>query len=203
MYDHLPGEVAVFDYHEICDQLVEQGLQTSPSEIHGCLCGALGAGAPGQPEVGLAALARELDLNLHGELAERAMQLYQVSAAALEDEEFDFHPLLPEDDTDIAERVAALGSWCRGFLAGFAHVAGNKGRPPAAAPEDTDEILKDFAAIAQAGLDEEAEGDEEEMEASFAELVEYLRFAALNVYMDRRAEERGGNYSPGQGQPIH
>ena len=196
MYDHLRGEVAVFDYDEICDQLLEQGLQSSPAVIHGCLCGVLGAGAASEPEVGLDALAQALDLVLHGELAEQAMQLYQVTAAALEDEEFDFHPLLPDDDNDIAERVTALGQWCQGFLAGFAQAAIH---PDSAAPlpQDSSEILNDFAAIAQVGLDEEEDEDEDEVEARLAELVEYLRVAALNVYMDSRADQKGGDYLPG------
>ena len=46
-------------------------------------------------------------------------------------------------------------------------------------------VLKDFAAIAQAAV-EEGEDDEEGLEESYMELVEYLRFAALNVYLDTR-----------------
>ena len=63
--------------------------------------------------------------------------------------------------------------------------------------EDSGEILKDFAAIAQAGVDDE--DSEEELEESYMELVEYLRFAALNVYMDNAMSADTGELHP----PVH
>ena len=45
-------------------------------------------------------------------------------------------------------------------------------------------MISDFAAIAQASAEQEAD---EDLEESYMELVEYLRFAALNVYLDSRA----------------
>ena len=102
-------------------------------------------------EAGLALLQQALELTLHGELAGQLLQLYRVSAAALEDEEFEFHPLLPDDDVEIAIRTAELGHWCSGFLAGFAQVNQRQTGP------DSSEILKDFAAIAEASVDEDAD----------------------------------------------
>jgi uncharacterized protein YgfB (UPF0149 family) len=131
------------------------------------------------------------------------MQLYTVTAGALEDDEFDFHPLLPDDDDAIGERTTALADWTRGFLAGFAHMTAGMGKTPVAMSEDSSEILKDFANIAQAGADESEDGDEEEAEGSYMELVEYLRFATLNVYMDTRCRMQEQELSPEEGRPIH
>ena len=180
MFDHRDRGADVFDFDELANHLVEQGLDESPSELHGCLCGLLAAGAAPQPELGLAALGRALDLELHGELAGQAMQLYQVSAAALEDEAFDFHPLLPGDEVDLEARTAALAAWCRGFLAGFAQA--KQGEVGA----DASEVLTDIAAIAEADVD--ADAGDDDLEASYIEIVEYLRFAVLNAYMDHRAD---------------
>ena len=47
---------------------------------------------------------------------------------------------------------------------------------------DSAEALRDFAVIAQASLDDES--TDEELENSYAEIVEYVRIAALNVFMD-------------------
>lgn len=182
MFDDINESIAVFDFDELADHLLEQGLDTSPSSLHGCLTGLLAGGAPTEAEAGLALLGQALDLNLHGELAGQVLQLYMVTGAALEDEEFDFHPLLPDDEVDIASRTMELGHWCRGFLAGFAQVNQSQ------VGQDSSEILKDFAAIADAGVDEE--DDEEESEGSYTEIVEYIRFAALNTYMDSRTEAR-------------
>ncbi len=180
MFDDGDESLGVFDFDELADHLVEQGLETSPAELHGTLCGLLAAGAPAEPEAGLALLQQALDLSLHGELAGQLLQLHRVSAAALEDEAFEFHPLLPDDDTEIAVRTVALGRWCSGFLTGFAQV---KQRQPGG---DSGEILTDFAAIAEAGVDDEA--DEEESESAYTELVEYVRFGCLNIYLDTRSE---------------
>lgn len=203
MYNGMEGEVTIFDFDEVSDHLLEQGLQNSPSELHGCLCGLLAAGAAGQPEVGLDGLGQVLNIAVHGELADQILQLYAVSAAALEDEEFDFHPLLPDDEQGLAERTSALAQWSSGFLAGFAHESARVDRLRSTLSADSGEILKDFAAIAQADVDEDADEDEEASESSYMELVEYIRFAALNVYMDSRSGEVSGDLPDDQGQPLH
>lgn len=186
MFDDIAGALQVFDFEEFANHLLEQGLQCSPSEIHGGLCGLLSAGAALEPELGLAALCQFLEVDLYGELAEQTMQLYTVSAQALLDEEFQFHPLLPEDDADIAERTAAVALWCKGYLSGFAHHTAQADHPSQSdLSADSKEILVDIAAIAEADNDDEA--TEEESEDSYFEIVEYLRFAVLNVFMDTLA----------------
>lgn len=184
MLDHPGEEVEVFDFEELANHLLEQGHDTSPSTLHGCLCGLLAAGAPYQAEAGLSLLSQALDMSIHGELAGQLMQLYQVSAAALVDEEFDFHPLLPDDEVDIVTRTAALAAWASGFLSGFSQVNRTQ------VGQDSSEILKDFAAIAVASVDEDE--DEDEAEGSYLEVCEYLRFASLNVFMDSRANLENG-----------
>lgn len=195
------GDLQVFDFDEVANQLLEQGVQSSPSQLHGCLCGVLAAGAAPEAEVGMAALNQALELDLHGELADQIMQLYTVTAASLSDDEFDFHPLLPDDSTDIALRTEAMAQWCRGFLAGYAQVSAGAGGQRAALARDSGEILTDFAVIAEAGVDEDSE--EEESESSYAELVEFIRFAALNAYMDAVAGLEGEQSTRPQGRPLH
>ena len=123
MHDIFDGEQGVFDFDEIANHMLEQGVDSSPSAVHGCLCGLLAAGAKNEAEVCLDALSAALDLNVHGELADQVMQLYRITAAALQDDEFDFHPLLPDDEVEIVARTGELVAWCKGFLAGFAHVS--------------------------------------------------------------------------------
>jgi uncharacterized protein len=191
MFDQRPEEVVPIDFDEFADHLVEQGLEVSPAEIHGCICGLLAAGGRAEAEWGLSRVCQSLDITMTGDLAGLSLRLYSVSAAALEDEEFDFYPLLPEDEVEIASRIEAMASWCSGFLVGYA--GASSGSVPKVG--DSAEILADFAAIAEAQMDEEA--TDEESEESYAELVEYLRFAALNVYLDSRAnsDDRGPDSS--------
>jgi hypothetical protein len=153
--------------------------------MHGCLSGLLSAGAPQEPEYGLDALVQALNLDFHGELAVRIMQLYTVTASALQDEEFSFHPLLPDDEDEIVSRTAALASWCEGFLAGFAYRLAGEETPAGSLSEEAAEVLRDIAAMAQAeaGSDE----NEDDAEDSFSELVEYLRVAVVNIFLDSSA----------------
>ncbi|MEH6584473.1 MAG: UPF0149 family protein [Halioglobus sp.] len=203
MYDDASGDPGIFDFDELANHLLEQGLQSSPSDIHGCLCGLLAAGAAVEPELALAALVEVMDLELRGELAEQVMQLYTISAAALEDEEFDFHPLMPDDESDLEVRTASLAGWCKGFMAGYALVtAGASSESENTVSKDSAEILKDFTVIAQAERGDE-DVEEDEAEENLYELVEYLRFATLNVYMDSRVNGANGEDEGGSRRPLH
>jgi len=179
MWNGTDNPVEVIDFDDLGNHLLDQGLEISPARLHGCVCGLLAAGASGEAEAGLALLGQALDSNFHGELAAQAMQLYTATAAALQDEEFDFYPLLPDDELEIESRTRELAHWCRGFLTGFAQV--NQRQPR----QDSSEILGDLSAIAEATVDGEA--DEEESEGSYFEIVEYVRFAALNIFIDSRS----------------
>lgn len=182
MYDDKLDKTEVFDFDEFANHLLEQGLQSSPSEIHGCLTGLLASGAPVEAESALVALADVLDLNVHGELASQAMELYNVTASSLVDEEFDFHALLPDDEADIEDRTNSLAAWCSGFLGGLAQGRASLTDSDSKLTRQSREILKDIEAFSQAGLDEEV--SEEESEESYFEISEYLRVAVLNIHMD-------------------
>jgi len=176
------GEVSQFDFEELANQLLEQGLAASPADLHGCVTGLLAAGAEPDAESGLAGLNQALHLDLHGELAEQVMALYLATGRALQDDDFDFYPLLLDDDADLASRTAALAGWCRSFLSGYAQASATAGVQPATLPEDSSEGLSDLAAIAEADTDHVEE--DEESERAYTELTEYIRFAALNIYAD-------------------
>jgi uncharacterized protein YgfB (UPF0149 family) len=195
MFDERTGEPGVFDFDEIADHLLDQGQQTSPADLHGCLSGLLASGNTGSAEAALDSTCSALDVTLHGELAEIIQNLYTVTAAALLDETFDFHPLLPDDDTELEVRTQALADWSRGFLAGYAQGKVTTGTTGSAIAVDSAEALKDLAVIAQAGIDEDA--TEEESEQSYAEILEYLRVAALNVFLD----SQGAREDAARGKP--
>jgi uncharacterized protein YgfB (UPF0149 family) len=184
------------DVEALANLLWDQGIQISPAEIHGCLSGLLAGNTAPDAESALAALAALVDADIYGEMAAIIMDLYRLAADQLCDEDFDFYPLLPDDDDDISTRTNALAGWCKGFLSGFAHRAGDTASVLA---EDSSEVLRDFAAIAEAVVEGEASDgadDDEGLEESYAELVEYVRIAALNVYLDSRAEPRSGEEPP-------
>lgn len=181
------------DFDDFANQLLEQGAEQSPSHIHGGMCGVLCGGASpaghaADAEYCLAAAAQALQMDIHGELAVLSLRLAAVTIGALQDEEFDFHIFLPDDEVEMALRIGALSDWCSGFLSGYAMtVVTPEG---SALAEETSEILKDISAIASADPEPEADDDDDEeaAEGHFFELTEYLRFATLNMFMDQLAE---------------
>ena len=195
------GEVSQFDFEELANQLLEQGLAASPADLHGCIVGLLAAGASPGAEAGLAALQEALDLDLHGELAEQAMALYLATGKALRDDDFDFYPLLLDDSADLVSRTAALAGWCRSFLAGYAQVGAEAQGQHPALPGDSSEVLSDLAAIAEADTDDIEE--DEDSERAYAELTEYIRFAALNAYADKVLGSAGENTRDPQAPQLH
>jgi uncharacterized protein len=198
MFDDGDDAATVFLFDEIADQLVEQGSQTSPAQIHGCFSGMLASGGDALAEAGLDGLAQALELVAHGELAGRLMQLYRATDDALRDEEFGFHPLLPDDEVDIEARTIALADWCSGFLTGVSHVTVQ--RNTVTWSGESKEILEDIAAMAQAEVGDY--DDPEEAEESYMELVEYLRFGVLNLFTEATAVE-GGDPSRDPGSTLH
>ncbi|CAA0116007.1 Uncharacterised protein [Halioglobus japonicus] len=201
MYDELSTEVGVFGFDEFSDYLLDQGAESSPSQLHGCLSGLLSAGASQEPEYGLDALTQALNLDVYGELASRLMQLYEVTAASLQDEEFSFHPLLPDDDEEIALRAEALAVWCEGFLAGFAYRLAGEDTSGRSLSDEVGEVLRDIAAMAQAEAGQDEADDD--AENNYCELVEYLRVAVVNIFMDSSADVPAGSFSSETAPRLH
>jgi len=85
--------------------------------------------------------------------------------------------LLPSDDAPLAERAAALGQWCQGFLAGF----GLNSRDSSALSVEATEVLQDLAAIAQV---QDALEESDDGESDYMEVMEYLRVAPLLLFTE-------------------
>lgn len=186
--DPHPGDPAAVQFDELANALLEQGEMVSPAELHGCLCGLLGGGVGNDPETLLAELESTLDLSLHGDLADAARSLHAELIECLSEGSFDFQPLLPGDDLELPQRTIAMAGWCRWFLSGYAQARVQAGAQGKAVAPDSAEALRDFAAIAQAGSEEDDARDEDDAEADYIELLEYLRVAALNVLTDASME---------------
>ena len=106
---------------------------------------------------------------------------------ALEDDQFTFDLLLPEDEAPLPERARSLAHWCQGFLYGIG-LGGEQNWS-----EQAKEIMRDFQAISH--LDPATEGEEDER--AFAELVEYVRVGAQLLFTEsalkREKEKIGGS----------
>lgn len=150
-------------------------LGVDASELHGALSGWLSGGGADAPDWPAQVLA---DAALPAPERGSALDaLRSATAAQLDDRDFEFELLLP-DEAPIAARAEALFGWCRGFLGGFGLASGDK----AALSEEGEEALRDIARLAQA--DAEFGEDEQEDEDALAEIEEFVRVAALLLHGD-------------------
>lgn len=174
--------------------LVPVGALNSPAELHGLLCGKLSGGMRLPTDKWLIQALEFLDVitteehgvegDPEGKVQTEISRLYPVTLAQLEDQAYSFRLLLPDDDADLQDRTSALAQWCHGFLSGF----GSAGvKPQAQFSEDSADALRDMAAIVSIG--DGADEDEQESEANFFEIVEYVRLAVLTLYTEFGVEK--------------
>jgi len=173
---------------EIDAEIRHLQLATPGSELHGGLTGWLAGGGDG----GAAWLAPVLaDPTLPAPATGSALDRLRVATSVqLEDRDFTFALLLPEEGEPLSVRSAALFDWCRGFLGGFGLAAGER----ASLSEEGTEALADLARLAAARPDA---GDEDEDDAgeedALAEIEEFVRVAVLLLHGDATLGPRHRN----------
>ncbi len=176
-------------FDELEEALAAGEAPAGAAEVHGSLCGTLAATARFDLDTWVATILPEhrggddtlRTRNLLARLAEETQ-------TALTSQDMDFEALLPDDEAPLARRVEALAEWCAGFLYGV----GTGGLRPedGAVPEAVHEVVRDFGEISRASID--AEESEESNEASYAEIVEYLRAGTQLAYEELEAHRAGG-----------
>lgn len=201
----MSGSEHVVDFSNIAELFDRLGLALDPAECHGNLCGLLCAtesvkGSAWVTQVLSGQLAfpegEALPLPGNAEGQERTLLLilYKDTAEQLEDPEYGFSLLQPDDDQPLRQRVEALSHWCQGFLLGL----GLGGvREESGLPGDSNEVIRDFVEISRLGQGESGEGDDDE--AAYAEIVEYVRMAVLLVYEELRPLRAARP----EGMPVH
>lgn len=113
----------------------------------------------------------------HAECRDMLGDLHTQTAQALTGDGFDFAPLLPNEDAPLDLRVAALESWCQGFMYGLG--LGEIGELDRL-PPDAREVVDDLAEIARSRIAVDAESEENEQ--AYMEVVEYLRVGIQLVH---------------------
>jgi len=182
----MTSNIRRLEYDEVCDLFVALGAHNTPAEMHGLLAGQLSAGR----RMNYSEWFREAkefidtDSDFSKDEQEQLQFVYMSTLTALADDELGFYPLLPDDEADIEERLSALGYWCQGFLAGFALVEKNI--------QDLSEIvndaLNDLAAIAQVGVNDNEDLDDSS-DNDYFQIVEYVRLAAMHIFLEYAVEE--------------
>ena len=175
-------------WDDAADSLFNAGQTLNPSALHGAMAGLLGAGFSPKNEhhfaATVAALEKSLAIDLTGDLVDFVSRLSLATLSAIQDADYTFQPLLPADDASLEERLLSVSEWSRGFLSGFTQGITQREATGDPIPGMTADALKDMAAIAQ--VDPE-ETDSDEAERQLEDIVEYIRFAAINIVTEAQA----------------
>ena len=169
-------------WDDAADSLFNAGQTLNPSALHGAMAGLLGAGFSPHTEhhfsATVTALEKALAIDLTGDLVDFVSRLSLATQSAIQDANYTFQPLLPEDDSSLEELLMSIAEWGRGFLSGFTQGITLKEAAGEPIPTMTAEALKDMAAIAQVDTHE---SDSEDAERQVEDIIEYIRFAAINI----------------------
>jgi len=161
-------------YDALASALTQQGVGMTPAEMHGLISGIL---CGGNTDSSWQTLVHDLTnegMAFSQTLAQPLQQLRQGIGDTLEDEGFLFQLYLPEDDDiTVFDRADALAGWVNHFLLGLGVAQPKLDKVKG----ETGEAIDDLRTIAQLGYDEDE--DQEELEQSLEEVIEYVRVAAL------------------------
>jgi len=165
-------------YQQMEEQLKESGALNSPSELHGHLCGRYVVGHHIEGGFGMRIVADYVDLSIN-ELepaAESLAGLIEQWVLVMDKDLFSFRLFLPDDNIALISRLDELARWSEGFLSGLASTVGDG---EAKIMKEEQETLADLVEISK--IDSEVE-DNDENEALYAEVSEYVRLAAFNLF---------------------
>lgn len=159
-------------YHQVQDVICSEPSSISAAEAHGVLTGMLCVCGDLKLAQWLAALFDSRESGVAEADMPTLSQLCEQTRRALRQNDYAFELLLPDEETELRLRAAALGEWCQGFLYGV----GLQGAP-GEWTQDTAEVLSDLAEISRLDSDVEGEADE----AAFTEINEFVRIAVQMV----------------------
>src|SRR5690606_6915873 len=156
--------------------LTELSSKYHASEWHGVLCGLLCAGHQGSPAQWpvIVAEINSGTAGTAGGIAAALDKVYKQTRMQLNDVDLGFQLLLPDDNTPLPDRAAALSRWCESFLYGLSFGGVDR---QAKLPGDASETLADLVEISRFEFDSDSIDPDDEYH--YAELVEYVRVAIM------------------------
>lgn len=182
---------AIVNHDQLSDTLRRAGSSWDAAQAHGLASGVVSVGGAGALPEWLAQVSEDggADETLRKASADQLTDLYRATHAQLSARLSEFSPLLPDDDSSRQARTEALAHWCEGYLHGLVSRRHGDAVRQKLAADPVAGIIRDLLAITQATVS--ADGDDEDDEQAYAEIVEYVRVAAQLVY-EELAGFRGG-----------
>jgi uncharacterized protein YgfB (UPF0149 family) len=162
------------------------GVSSESAELHGGLCASLCVGGLPASDAWAAdwlGAGSEADLAAARGLVQ---EVEQDSWRAMTAGDFQLELILPDDDTDLTQRVAGLAAWCHGFVSGLGVAGLSLAEHAPSVRAQLEEIIGDFGEIARASTDVE---DVVEGGFQLASIVEFVR-AGVQIVFESLAEQR-------------
>lgn len=183
--------ISLPEFNALTTALDDTELKLHASQVHGLMSGILCGKFNQQSEWEELVMGEKLS----PETREVLQQLYVGSAGQLADFLFEFKLVMPDESEGLAVRAEALSVWCQGFLTGLT-AAGI----PITEREDSEitECIDDLIEIAKMDYDEVV--DSEEDEEAYAELIEYVRMAAILIYQESHEGSKPKQSAESDGQ---
>jgi uncharacterized protein len=151
-------------------------LPFSLSQLHGLICAYICASHQERATSFIHALVTQAQRPVSQEVKTQLFELLTVSEHQIQELEFGFQMLLPDEYNELTVRAQAFSEWCEGFLQGLqtCHI-----RESSFEDLEARETLMHFQDFAQ--LDYENLSVSEEDEKAFVEIYEYARLAVLQI----------------------
>jgi len=180
---------ASLEHDDLANLFLSLGALQPPAELHGYAAGFISVGGRLEQDGWLQHCVDLLDCEApNPEQSDALYTVYCTALLSLESGEMDLELLLPDDEFDLDQRIASLGQWCQGFLTGFAMAGKQQTGDDKNYSEDLTEAISDIAAIAQVSADE---GDDEQGEQDYFAVSEYVRIAAMTIFVECNAHSVG------------
>ena len=187
-------------YEELSSQLAEWASVCSCSEIHGLISGLASVGLAADYGLIETILLRHLDEQAcSAQISEALREIQESILEQLEDSNFAFQALMPDDVEELYLRVQALSEWCQGFLVGFG--TGVKAEQKQFSQE-AQEVLRDLVEISNVAA-ESSHTPEEEDEVALNELEEYVRTAVMMLYSEFVLSETQSGQQDSSSETFH
>jgi len=172
------------DYEEISDAFTRANLVGSAAELHGFLSGSISGKNFYSTESLVLAVAKflEVDTERVEDLGDMLVNLYHFSINQINGNDFEFTPILPNDEILLSERLTSVGEWCQGFLYGLGN---SKFLSNTETPENIEEALDDLASISNIQiLSDQDEANASDSESNYTEVTEYIKVAVLTIFSE-------------------
>lgn len=163
-------------YEPLNQSLKHVGSLMDAAESHGILCGLLCVSQSASENLWIKHVLGETAIE--DGLAFKCQQQLQLvknyTIEQLDSPNYEFMPLLPDDDISLLERTQALGGWCEGFLFGFSLTKNELDD----LSDNTKEFIDDIISVSHIAPTE----DNEENEENYMQVVEYIKVGVISCY---------------------